>query len=149
MFFLGLRVCNCGSDRRGVGPSPGLCILQRGPSFRQGARTSPPLKNWKAQMNGKHRGARLREKKQVDNRNTRCTSEDRKQNSGPQGQGVSGDEGSLINAYRGQSGRKEGDLGLDGGEGRSVWEKGGRSGAGWWRGVHISVSGLTASEADT
>lgn len=100
-----------------MGPSPGLCILQRGPSFRQGARTSPPLKNWKAQMNGKHRGARLREKKQVDNRNTRCTSEDRKQNSGPQGQGVSGDEGSLINAYRGQSGRKEGDLGLDGGEG--------------------------------
>ena len=37
-----------------------------------------------------------------------------------------------VVARGGQSGRKEGDLGLDGGEGRSVWEKGGRSGAGWW-----------------
>lgn len=62
----------------------------------------------------------LREKKQVDNKNTRCISEDRKQNSGPQGQGVSGDEGSLINGYRAQSGRKEGDLGLDGGGGRTT-----------------------------
>lgn len=34
-----------------------------------------------------------------------------------QGQGVSRDEGSLINGYRAQSGRKEGDLGLDGGGG--------------------------------
>lgn len=43
--------------------APGLCILRGGQSFRRRARTSP-LKNWKAQMNGKHRGARLREKKQ-------------------------------------------------------------------------------------